>query len=84
DINPLINPYVNGTQVLPKEGKPYADRNSQHQGMIQPEGLVYKLFEAHGWDWGGHWLDVQDYQHFEKRANGEKRNPRGYTHDTSR
>ena len=78
DINPLINPYVKDEQVIPKEGTPYIDRNQDYKGMITRESLVYELFVRRGWDWGGDWYDVGDYQHFEKRANGEKRNPFGY------
>ncbi|WP_200805027.1 M15 family metallopeptidase [Succinivibrio dextrinosolvens] len=28
--------------------------------------LAYKLFTAHGFLWGGDWISVKDYQHFEK------------------
>lgn len=78
DINPLINPYVHGTAVSPKEGRIHIDRKTPVPGKIIKGDVVYKAFKQHGWDWGGNWYDTQDYQHFEKRANGEKRNPRGY------
>ncbi|KTD71267.1 M15 family metallopeptidase [Legionella tucsonensis] len=78
DINPLINPYVNGKTILPSKGILYVDRNTPAPGKIIKDDLVYQEFEKHGWDWAGNWYDIQDYQHFEKRANGEKRNPYGY------
>lgn len=76
DINPLINPYIKGDQVIPKNG-----RNFIHQicpGKITKDGFVFKLFSRYGWDWGGLWYDLKDLMHFEKRAGGEKRNPYGY------
>lgn len=81
DINAQINPYVKGTLVLPKNGTPFVNRDEAFPGKITKESLIYKLFTQYGWDSGGDWYDVQDYQHFEKRANGEKRNPYGYSHN---
>lgn len=78
DINPLINPYVGKSATSPKAGLAFVDRSKALPGKITKESFIYKLFVQKGWDWGGHWIDVQDYQHFEKRANGEKRNPYGY------
>lgn len=78
DINPLINPYVTENNVLPLTGTPFVDRNKPHPGKITQQSIIYNEFMKHGWDWGGHWYDVQDYQHFEKRAHGERRNPYGY------
>lgn len=78
DINPLINPYVKGKTIYPPEGALYMDRNTPAPGKIIKGDFVYQEFTKHGWDWAGNWYDIQDYQHFEKRANGEKRNPYGY------
>lgn len=78
DINPKLNPYVKGELILPAEGAQFVQRNQSYPGMIVKDSLIYKLFIQQGWDWGGSWFDVQDYQHFEKRANGKKRNPFGY------
>ena len=79
DINPLINPYVKETLVLPANGSQFVDRDISYPGKITKDSLIYREFVKHGWDWGGSWYDVQDYQHFEKRANGERRNPYGYS-----
>lgn len=77
DINPLQNPYVKGKLIIPPQGKKYIKRTDL-KGQISKDSLVYQLFTERGWDWGGAWFDLFDYQHFEKRANGEKRNPYGY------
>lgn len=79
DINPKINPYVKNNSVLPENGREHADRSKYENGKITRESLIYTLFTERGWDWGGNWNDLQDFQHFEKRPNGEKRNPNGYS-----
>ncbi len=78
DINPLINPYVKEEKILPTAGKAYVNRKQPFPGKITKGDFVYQEFIKYGWDWAGNWYDIQDYQHFEKRANGEKRNPYGY------
>lgn len=78
DINPLINPYVKGHTILPPTGAQFVDRSQPYPGKITHSSLIYKEFTKKSWDWGGNWHDLQDYQHFEKRAHGEKRNPNGY------
>ncbi|MDE5980528.1 MAG: M15 family metallopeptidase [Bacteroidaceae bacterium] len=72
DINPLYNPCVrtraNGTQVIqPATGKPYARRTSVVPYMIQQGDLLCQLMKQHGFQWGGMWRSVKDYQHFEKQ-----------------
>lgn len=78
DINPLLNPYVQGNKVLPAGGAVYIDRQHPAPGKIVNGDVIYQEFHQRGWDWAGNWFDVHDYQHFEKRAHGEKRNPHGY------
>jgi hypothetical protein len=68
DLNPLTNPYVKGTKVLPEGGRAYLDRTKTYKGGIPDNGFVVQLFKKHGWTWGGDWKDRQDYQHFEKPA----------------
>src|SRR5262249_46954374 len=51
DINPLVNPYIKGTLVLPKEGVPFVDRTKSYPGKITRDGFIYKQFIARGWDW---------------------------------
>lgn len=64
DINPLVNPYVRGSTVLPAEGSRYADRGLDAPGMIHAGDEVVDAFEARGWIWGGTWSSLKDYQHF--------------------
>ena len=69
DINTLYNPYtkmVNGKRIVePVNGEAYLDRNADFPYKIDENDLCYKLFFAHGFEWGGAWKDRKDYQHFE-------------------
>jgi D-alanyl-D-alanine carboxypeptidase len=69
DINPVENPYVDGSHVSPPNGEPYADRSRMRRGMIFKGDVVWRAFRRIGWEWGGTWSSVQDYQHFS--TNGE-------------
>jgi len=64
DINPVQNPYVRGTTVLPPEGRDYLDRTDVRQGMIVDPGPALDAFREIGWGWGGEWDTLKDYQHF--------------------
>jgi hypothetical protein len=64
DVNPLVNPYVQGTSVDPPEGAPYADRSRTDQGMIHADDAAVQAFARQGWIWGGTWSGGKDYQHF--------------------
>ena len=66
DINPLTNPYVKGSTVLPPEGRRHLDRQMDEAGSIGADSYIVKRFHAAGWEWGGAWTDRKDYQHFEK------------------
>ncbi len=66
DINPLINPYVKGDLVLPKEGSRYTDRELKAKGLIKENDLIVQEFKKQGWSWGGNWTRLKDYQHFEQ------------------
>ena len=66
DINPLTNPYRNGTKVLPEAGKGYLDRSRAYPGGILAGSYIVQLFKKKGWNWGGDWTRLQDFQHFEK------------------
>ena len=74
DINTLYNPFhkiVNnddGTQsevIEPATGKEYLDRNQKFDYKIEKGDLCYTLFTEKGFEWGGDWTSVKDYQHFE-------------------
>ncbi len=63
DLNPVENPYVRGTLVLPPEGEPFAGRPDA-PGVVHAGDAVVRAFAAHGWQWGGDWSSPVDYQHF--------------------
>jgi len=68
DINPVQNPYVRGSTVLPPSGAPYAtNRNGAVPGLITAGSPIVGLFDLAGFDWGGNWSSPRDYQHFESR-----------------
>ena len=68
DINPVQNPYVKGSTVLPESGKEYVIRDKSRPGTITIDSFVYKAFRKQGWTWGGDWHSLKDYQHFENTA----------------
>lgn len=69
DINPLYNPYikkVGGKDIIePLTGAFYVDRTQKFPHKIDHDDLCYKLFISQGFEWGGDWTGVKDYQHFE-------------------
>ena len=67
DINTVENPYVNGDTVLPPAGAEYLDRDDVRPGMIVKNDPVVKAFKNRGFDWGGGWHSLKDYQHFEAK-----------------
>lgn len=66
DINPLTNPYVKGRTVLPPEGRRHLDREVAEPGSVLSGSFIVERFAKAGWQWGGSWADLKDYQHFEK------------------
>ncbi len=69
DINTLYNPYVKETKdkkiIEPATAEAYTDRTKDFPYKIDTNDLCYKLFTEHGFEWGGNWKSVKDYQHFE-------------------
>lgn len=68
DINPVENPYVDGSYISPRRGRRYAERSSLRRGMIVERDDAWRAFHAIAWDWGGSWSSTKDYMHFS--ANG--------------
>lgn len=66
DINPLRNPYVQGSTVLPPAGAEYLDRDDVRPGMIVAGDIVTTAFAARGFEWGGNFSSLKDYQHFDR------------------
>jgi len=63
DVNPVQNPYLSGSTVLPAQGEQYVDRPDS-PGVIHAGDDVVQTFAAHGFQWGGAWSGPIDYQHF--------------------
>lgn len=66
DINPKMNPYVSEDYVLPANAMAYVDREQSIPGMIQEGDALHQAFTSRGWEWGGDWTHLKDYQHFSK------------------
>jgi len=64
DVNPFVNPYRKGDLVLPELASAYLDRSWRRPGMILPDGVVTRAFQAVGWTWGGTFSGVSDLMHF--------------------
>lgn len=63
DVNPVQNPYLSGSLVLPEQGRDYLNRIST-PGVILAGDAVVTAFADRGWTWGGTWSGPIDYQHF--------------------
>ncbi len=64
DVNPVENPYVQGSRVSPPAGRRYLDRSRRRAGMAVSGGPLVRAFAVVGWQWGGRWAAAPDYQHF--------------------
>ncbi len=64
DVNPIENPYVSGGRTSHGASRPYVDRSLHRPGMAYEGGVLVRAFDEVGWDWGGRWTSVKDYQHF--------------------
>ena len=70
DINTLYNPYYKDREdgsryVQPATATTFCDRSWAFPYKIDKQDLCYRLFTAAGFEWGGEWTTVKDYQHFE-------------------
>jgi hypothetical protein len=61
DVNPVENPYVQGSRVSPLAGRAFLSRTRYRKGMALPDGPLVRAFAAVGWRWGA---SFGDYQHF--------------------
>jgi len=66
DINPRNNPMVLDGAVFPPSGTAFVDRNSSAPGTLRAGSRAVVEFTRRGWTWGGTWVSMKDYQHFEK------------------
>jgi len=71
DINPIENPYISKKGYIShKNSLKYRNRNHNSQSLKDKAVLLkkdkaVKVFEKYGWKWGGDWITIKDYQHFE-------------------
>jgi poly-gamma-glutamate capsule biosynthesis protein CapA/YwtB (metallophosphatase superfamily) len=68
DLNPVENPYVTSSGVLPPAGRPFVDvdrkpKAAGGKGVIVADDVVVRAFARIGWKWGGVWNEA-DFQHF--------------------
>ena len=63
DINPLLNPYIKGDVTIPQEAK----YDPSIPGTITSDAELVTYFKNRGWEWGGEWIELKDYMHFEKQ-----------------
>jgi hypothetical protein len=68
DVNPRENPYVWSGGYSPPNAGAYVDRSDRRRGMIYHGDEVWWAFRNRGWEWGGDWTDVKDYQHFSRNG----------------
>jgi len=61
DVNPVENPYVQGSRYAPPAGRPYIVRSPYRPGMAVAGGVLVRAFASVGWKWGA---SFGDYQHF--------------------
>jgi hypothetical protein len=66
DVDPFQNPYTKGDLVLPELASSYLDRADERPGMVTDE--VVAAFARIGWEWGGDWQSLKDYQHFSQNG----------------
>ena len=63
DINPIQNPQIKKNKISPVSGK----YDTGRPGTILKDSEIVKEFKKRGWQWGGNWKSLKDYQHFEKK-----------------
>ena len=61
DINPMQNPYIKGGIVEPVA----AVYNIKETGTILADSPVVTFLKSRDWKWGGEYIELKDYQHFE-------------------
>jgi poly-gamma-glutamate synthesis protein (capsule biosynthesis protein) len=69
DLNPHLNPLVDGAYVWPTDAGRYADRGLGEPGMILPGDVVVEAFSSVGWGWGGDFRSFKDWHHFSATGN---------------
>jgi hypothetical protein len=68
DINPKLNPYTKNGITLPED----AIYDTDVPGTISADSRLVEEFKKRGWEWGGDWKSLKDYQHFQKTLIADK------------
>jgi len=63
DINPRLNPYIKNGSSIPAN----CNYDTTKAGTISAGTQLVEEFKKRGWNWGGGWKSLKDYQHFEKK-----------------
>jgi peptidoglycan L-alanyl-D-glutamate endopeptidase CwlK len=63
DINPLLNPYIKNGTSIPAN----CVYDTTKAGTLSVDSQLVTEFKLKGWQWGGEWKSLKDYQHFEKK-----------------
>jgi len=66
DVNPRMNPMVSGKTVDPAAGAAFLDAGNRQPGILRQGSPAVTEFTQRGWIWGGDWISLKDYQHFQK------------------
>lgn len=64
DVNPVQNPWVDGSFVSPPAGERYTNRRQRRPGLLRAGSPEVAAFSRMGWSWGGRWIGAMDYMHF--------------------
>jgi len=62
DINPVQNPWIIANDIHP----PGAKYSLSEEGTLLKDSPIVQLFLELGWEWGGDWISIKDYHHFQK------------------
>lgn len=80
DINPIENPYLKkGKHSSHKKSLKYEKRVHQNptdphdRALLLKDDKATQVFIKHGWEWGGDWKHIKDYQHFQKKVTSHKK-----------
>ena len=66
DINPVENPFVRGTTVLPPAGRAFVDRTDIRPGIIVAGDAATASLPGGAWV---AWATLKDHQHLERPAS---------------
>jgi peptidoglycan LD-endopeptidase CwlK len=67
DINPMQNPYIKKNVILPSN----SIYDPTVNGTLTNDNVIVKTLVSRGWEWGGNWTGLKDYQHLEKNIKGD-------------